>query len=285
MSAGAEPRLVDAERFTAGLDALAPVAEAIFGRGQRVPGWFARKLAREGVEPGLSTLVCRGEVPVGYALLGRAPSRGPIARGAGLGLTEALRGRGWGRRLLTRTLERAAIGGCASVEFLAADERLTWYRRAGFEPVRAALTLAANGTSPDLDLAGAALDPRTALGPAPLWSWFPEAWQRSLAGRRLLVELDAGARVWLLREGRAWLAVRAELGPKADPLAALTELRARLDRSTPLLLYPCPAADAWVHELIAAGFTPLQRATLVRRPTSPAPSEAPTTSAGAIAGQ
>src|SRR5690606_23057275 len=50
---------VDAElRDLHGVDlaALTRLAEAMFGRGDRPPGWLARKLARERVDPDLSVL-------------------------------------------------------------------------------------------------------------------------------------------------------------------------------------------------------------------------------------
>ena len=259
-------KLVGGETLGADLSGLAPLAERIFAERPRPPGWFERKLAREGVEAELSGLICEGPQVLGYALLGRAPSRGPIARGAGVGLVEAIRGQGWGPALLEFVADRARDHGCAALEFLAEDQRLAWYRRQGFAAVDDQSTLAAPGMGSGFDLAGIVRSSTTPLGPRALWSWFPEAWQRSPLGRRLVVELSTG-RVWLLREGQAWLAVRAELAPQATPRQLLVGLRARLERGTTLVLYPCPSHAPWVAEALAQGFACIQRATLVRRPT------------------
>jgi ribosomal protein S18 acetylase RimI-like enzyme len=97
------------------LAALEPVAEAVFGRGDRRSGWFARKLIREGVEPRLSSLAVVAPGPRadptrvhGYVLIGRAASLAGVARGAGVGVLERVRGRGIGRRLLEHAVARAA---------------------------------------------------------------------------------------------------------------------------------------------------------------------------------
>ncbi len=263
--------IIDADALD-DLAALEPVAEAVFGPGDRRPGWFARKLIREGVDPRLSSLVVDasadavgpGEV-LGYALLGRAPSLADVARGAGVGVLAPLRRRGLGRRLIEGVSARAHAAGCEAVEFLAEPDRLAWYLDQGFAIVEEQLTLLAAGTGEP----NAALPEQTPREPdptaIPLWSWIPEFWSRTPAVDRTFVELDAG-RFWLTREGRAWLVHRCELAPGAH-VSGLEALRRKLPRNTPLLLYPCPATSAWVGTMCEAGFAPAQRSFVVRRET------------------
>lgn len=274
-SSDAAIEIVGAERL-AELAALEDVAEAVFGRGRRQTGWFQRKLIREGVEARLSSLamVQRGAEPPsaaqvrGYALLGRAPSRGTIARGAGVGVVEPLRGRKLGRALLEHSIDRARAAGCEAVEYLAEPARLGWYLAQGFAVLEEQLTLHALGTGSP----GATLDrdlTLSTLGPTrghAQWSWIPEAWERTPTPERAFVEFE-GARLWLTREGLAWLVHRCELNDPATLLRDVASLRRRLAPTTPLLLYPCPAASAWTDALLQAGFDAAQRSFVVRRDT------------------
>jgi ribosomal protein S18 acetylase RimI-like enzyme len=275
---GAEITIVGADALV-DMCALEGTAEAIFGRGARQPGWFARKLIREGVEARLSAVAVPAGGPepgddqlaniVGYALLGRAPSLAGIARGSGVGVIAAERGRGVGGRLLRAVRERAGAAGCAAIEFLAEPERLAWYRRHGFAVVEEQLTLIAPGLGPLGPHAAPRLGSSVALerrGPA-LWSWVPEVWDLSPAHQRAYLERE-GARLWLTREGRAWLVHRCELADPHALIPALTALRRELPPTTPLLLYPYPAAGASLPALIAAGFGPAQRSFVVRQNTT-----------------
>jgi ribosomal protein S18 acetylase RimI-like enzyme len=250
------------------LAALERTAEAVFGRGDRRPGWFGRKLIREGVEAGLSSVAVEpsGAGPIapaqvqGYALIGRAPSLGAVARGAGVGVLEAVRGRGLGRALLEHALARAGAAGCEAVEFLAEPTCVDWYIAQGFQVIAEQLTLLAYGTGEQPLERAATAPPRAAA----LWSWIPEAWERTPASERTFVEID-GARFWLTREGRAWLVHRCELDDPREPDRHVAALRRRFDRDTPLLLYPCPAASEWVAALSRAGFGAAQRSFVVQR--------------------
>ena len=269
--------VVGAERLD-DLAALEPVAEAIFGRGDRQPRWFARKLIREGVEPRLSSLLIRTPAsdvgpepePVGYALVGSAPSRPGVVRGAGVGVAPDLRGRGHGGQLLVAARERARAAGFAAIEFLAEPARLDWYRRHGYEVVEEQLTLVAPGLGPPgatlrVDLDAPPVTPRPTSG-ATAWSWIPEHWDRTPARERAYREVG-GVHVWLTREGRAWLVHRCELADAAALIPGLTDLRRQLEPSAPLLLYPCPADAHWLADLYSAGFGAAQRSFVVRRGT------------------
>lgn len=250
---------------------LEGVAEAIFGAGRREPGWFARKLAREGVRPQLSALARDDAGRVrGYALLGRAPSLGATARGAGVGLIPALRGRGLGPRLLELARARARAAGCEALEFLATPAGLPWYERQGFQAVREELCLSAPalGDAP----VPARVGDDAPLGEAALWSWVPEFWRRTPSDERGVLELD-GLRAWWSREGRARLIHRVELreASRRDPAslrAQLDALRRAFARNTPVLLYPCASGQGWVEALLTGPWAPAQRSFVVRRSTT-----------------
>ncbi|PRP94735.1 hypothetical protein ENSA5_40580 [Enhygromyxa salina] len=274
--------ILGAERLD-DLGQLQATAERIFGRGQRRAGWFRRKLNREGVDPRLSAIAMRGEELLGYALLGRLPSLGPVARGAGVGVIDRARGSGIGRALLDFVGQRAGAAGCEAIEFLAEPRRLDWYLGQGFSTIEQQLTLLALGLGPEgaprLEASVSQRGPVAALGSEALWSWLPEAWQRTPADERAMIQLEgrasrARARLWLTREGRAWLVHRLELSPptrtvELDALRELgTQLRRRVAPTTPLLLYPCAADSPWLGALYAAGFELAQRSFVVRRPTS-----------------
>jgi ribosomal protein S18 acetylase RimI-like enzyme len=257
--------IVGAEAL-AELASLESVAEAVFGRGRRQPGWFARKLAREGVEPQLSSVaIIEPDRVCGYALLGRVRSRPEVARGSGVGVLASARGQGIGRGLVDYAVARAHAAGCEVVEFLAESERVGWYLAQGFAITQEQLTLLALGTgAPAASLLehGA----RPARGDA-LWSWFPEFWDNTPSAEQAVVELE-GARMWLTREGRAWLVHRSEPSDPAVVVRGLAALLRNLAPTTPLLLHPCPAGAAWIEALREAGFAPAQRAFVIRRPTA-----------------
>ncbi|MFO7565727.1 MAG: GNAT family N-acetyltransferase [Enhygromyxa sp.] len=266
--------IVGAEAL-AELAALEPIAEAVFGRGRRQPGWFARKLAREGVEARLSSVAATvpGEALgleriCGYLLLGRAPSRAAVARGSGVGVLASARGRGIGRALIEHALARAGAAGCDAVEFLAEPERVGWYLAQGFVVTHEQLTLLALGTgAPAAALRDHETPPARPARAEPLWSWVPEFWDKTPSAEQALVELG-GARMWLTREGRAWLVHRCEPNDPAVAVRGLAALRRELAPTTPLLLYPCPADAPWLDRLREAGFAPAQRAFVVRRPSA-----------------
>lgn len=259
--------IVGAERLPE-LAALEGLAAAVFGRGQRRAGWFQRKLLREGVEAPLSSVALAQDQQLhGYVLLGRSASLGVLARGAGIGVVPSSRGRGLGRALLEHAVVRARAAGCEAIEFLAEPARLGWYLRQEFAIVEEQLTLLTLGTGEP----GASFNPPEREPPAraqALWSWIPEVWERTPAAERAYVELG-GARLWLTKEGRAWLVHRCELDDPAALAPCVAALRQRLAPTTPLLLYPCPAASPWTDALLRAGLRAAQRSFVVRREVGP----------------
>lgn len=287
--------IIAAERFEQ-LVALQALNEQIFGVGQRASGWFRRKLIREGIEARLSAIAidrASGE-PCGHVLVGGGASLGLCVRGSAVGVTAAVRGRGIGRALIDAADARAHACGFEQLEFLCEGERLDWYLRQGFTLVERQLLLCANGLGPRDELKTGVATEAAPLGRDPLWTWLPEIWTRTPPAERGYLELDASgrgrgrgrARIWLSREGRAWLAQRLELDlataragdpdDLADDLAEalaniVGQLRRELATDTPLLLYPCTAGTPTVEALASAGFDPVQRSFLVRRPTGRAP--------------
>lgn len=270
-----ETEIFEAEGFEQ-LVGLQAFNEQIFGGGRREPGWFRRKLIREGVEARLSAIAIdrASREPCGHVLVGTAASLGPCVRGSMVGVTAPMRGRGIGRALIDFADARAHALGFEQLEFLCEGERLGWYLRQGFTLVERQLALRSSGLGPRDELqTGAELAP---VRRDPVWAWLPEIWTRTPASERAYLELDVShgrARIWLTREGGAWLAQRLELdGPhehdrRADLPAVLGQLRRRVATTTPLLIYPCTADTPTAEALVAADFVPVQRSFLVRRPT------------------
>lgn len=255
------------------LVALQALTEQIFGVGQRAPGWFRRKLIREGVEARLSAIAidrASGE-PCGLVLVGGAASLGNHVRGSMIGVAAAVRGRGIGRALIDVADVRAHALGFEQLEFLCEAERLDWYLGQGFALVEHQLSLCANGLGSRDELQVGIEIEAAPLGRDPLWTWLPEIWMRTPAPERAYLELDASghgrARIWLTREGRAWLAQRLELEAGESLANVVAQLRRRLATDTPLLLYPCTAGTPTADALTCAGFVPAQHSSLVRRPT------------------
>lgn len=274
-------RVVAGDRLIGGLAGLEPLAELVFGRGRRSPDWLARKLVRECVEPATSALLIEGEaepdVPIeierviGYALVGRPPSLGELARGAGVGVHPAFRGVGLGAQLLAHAAALARGQGARALEFLAEPPRVAWYARHAFVPVYAEWTLLTEASGERDELEPGEL----VMGRGqPRWSWFPEAWQHTPADERFVFTASIGElelSAWVTREGRARLIHRLELGEPGHALDldrmldALARVRAALPRGTPLLLHPCPAQREWSVAALAQGWSIAQRSWVVRR--------------------
>lgn len=261
------------------LAALEPVAEAIFGRGRRTAGWFARKLVREGVDPELCGLLCTGDDPRsaavedvrGYALLGRAASLVGVARGAGVGVVPELRGAGWGSALVEFVAERARGAGLDAIEFLSEPDRLAWYRARGFRAIAEQVTLSSPTAATPPDESGGrstAFEPGEA---SVVWSWIPENWARTPEPERWQ-DRWPHATTWCSREGRATLVHRLELiGVAASTEVIVATVRAvhrAAPADRPVLLYPCPAGAEWVEALRSEGWSGSQRSFVVRRSTA-----------------
>jgi ribosomal protein S18 acetylase RimI-like enzyme len=259
-----EIREVEGFEQLVGLERL---VEGIFGAGNRAPGWFRRKLGREGIEGRLSGIaIDRGE-PSACVLVG--PGSEAVARASMIGVASALRGRGVGRALIDFACARARLCGFSQLEFSSEGERIDWYLQQGFELVEQQLTMCASGLGSRDEISigvGVEVAP---IGPAAVWSWLPEIWTRTPAHERAYLELG-GAKIWLSREGRAWLAQRLELEATrsgTELVRVVGQLRHAIARDTPVLLYPCTAETPTAEALLRAGFVALQQSFLVRRPT------------------
>ncbi len=276
-------RIVGGERLVGSLAGLEPLAQTIFG-GQRRPGWLARKLERECIDPRACSLLLTSPVDAnelvevervaGYVLVGRPPSLADLARGAGVGLLGSLRGRGLGLELIRASCELLASQGATALEFLAEPERVAWYARQGFEAIRCEWALQATATGERDQFDWTESEVALTQPAACVWSWIAEVWPRTPAGERgRLVGLVDGQplRAWVSREGQAVLVQRLELGEPGrdrEPAAivgALDYLRTCSPRGTPVLLYPCPAQQPWSRALVEAGWTIAQRSWVVRR--------------------
>lgn len=259
------------------LDALTRLAEDLFGRGDRPPGWLARKLAREGVDPELSVLaVARGapepapeDMLLGYFLIGQEP-RAPVAHSAGLGVRPHLRGAGLGAALVREAvarLVRAAPLAPAILRVLAEPARESFYARLGFAVATRRVTLMARGTA-SISLA----DHVRALQAAPPAPWSPPpmpadareicGWRAAVWARtpdRATMEPLPGAWAHVSREGRALLVQRLVVSPGLDPRAVVDALAAGIPAGTPVLLYGAEAVSSITALLLQHGLAPAQR--------------------------
>lgn len=257
------------------LPRLARLAERIFGRGDRAPGWLARKLAREAVDPDLSVLAVETGHPepvsddmlLGYVLVGLEPGD-PVARSAGIGLVPGARGRGLGRAMVTRAAEVLARAGVAALRVLAEPAGEPFYAALGLRLVERRVTLLSEGTSTR------GLDDLLASSPPRAWhpdpdsaleeacAWHPGAWTRTPTHERATLELprpEGTAWAHVSREGRALLVHRLLLPTLDAPHLVLRQLRAALPRGAPLLLYGCDPVSSITAHALAEGFSPAQR--------------------------
>lgn len=257
------------------LAALAPLAAAIFadpasvptlaGPPRREPGWFARKLAREAVDPQLSSLVLgTGDDPVGYMLVGAGdPDTGDV-HGAGLGLLPAWRGRGLGPALVEATCRRLADAGISAIRLLADPDHRGFYRRHGFAEAREQHTMGATGTG-DADVDLTAHPPRPwPLPGATVTAWSAGTWARTPRARAATLSVGPRASAHVSREGRAVLVHRLAVATH-DLSAALRALRERFARDTPVLLYGCDPVSPVTAACTADGWQVVQRAHVMQR--------------------
>lgn len=245
---------------------LQPLAEAIFGAGRRVPGWFRRKLAREAVDPLLSSLALGpGEAPVGYMLVGAGDQGTGAAHGAGLGLVPAWRGHGLGPALLAATSQRLRAAGISAIRLLAEPRHRGFYRRHDFTEVAEQHTIGAAGTgAADLDFAAAPPRPWPLPG-APHAQWSAGTWERTPPAQSASVRLTDHAWAHLSREGRAVLVHRLCVAGDTHVPAALQRLRDRFAPSTTVLLYGCAPVSCVTASCLAAGWQVVQHAHVMQR--------------------
>lgn len=255
---------------------LESLAIRVFGAGDRPPGWFARKLHRECVDPELSRIAVDGDAEdpnnwKGYVLVGTPGSVHPAARTAGTGVVPEERGRGLGHRLVRDAFAATLRAGLRALQVPADPQRTEFYLHLGFEPVRHEVTLLGFGTGGS--------DP--SWGSHASWSlrherlvaqWLQEAWARDESDAHAEVILRAGAsraRVLLSREGQARVVHRLLVsGDTLDDhgLAALLErLRAEIQLGAPLLLLGIPPYLPLVELLTASGWIVAQRCQIMER--------------------
>lgn len=250
--------------------ALERLAVRIFGAGDRPPGWFARKLAREAVDPDLSVLAVRTgpadhdpeDSLIGYLLVGRDPGD-PVAHSAGVGLVPAARGQGLGGRLLGRAADGLRRAGASALRVLAEPAREPWYARHGLVVRARRVTLLAFGTSPRAHPPARKLawspDPAPPHDATELCAWRHATWARTPESDAETLDLGAGAWAHVSREGAARLVHRLLAPAARDPLDSLAALLARIDRGAPVLLYGCDAVSSITAAFTAHGLTAAQR--------------------------
>lgn len=218
---------------------LQPLAEAIFGAGDRRPDWFVRKLAREHVDPRLSQVATDGDADdparwLGYVLVGTPPSRAPAARTSGTGVRADARGHGLGGALLHAAVTAAAHAGIPALELWAEHDRRSFYAAHGFVVRRTFetwLTFARGRERDELPTPTAFDRP----GSRVVGEFLREAWEH--ADARHSFDHD-GVLVHLAREGVAHAIHRILAAPEvsdAGIVAALDRVIERLPAAAPVL--------------------------------------------------
>ncbi len=267
-------RVVSAASIGA-LAALQPLAEQVFGAAARHPTWFRRKLVRECIDPALSQVAIRDDAPpgdprgwIGYILVGRPPSGLPGARAAGAGVLAPWRRRGVGTALLDAAATDAAAHGARILELSAQRELESFYVDRAFAVQQRVTTLLSFARGPGLGATAAGLDADD--GRIELHGFLPEAWSRSPPDERSVVRTTVpGVVHWLCREAQA-IAVhrttiaRAAAGTDAAcrSFAALLEA---MPSPTPVLALAMPEVSSITASLRDAGWTDIQRSTVVHR--------------------
>lgn len=256
---------------------LEALARDVFGPGQRPQGWFARKLRREHVDPALSRVaVASGCAPqdagawLGYVLVGTPPSLGTAARTAGTGVLARARGHGIASALLDAAAQATAASGRAHLELVAEAPTEAFYRARGFVVVRRLVTVLefGRGAPPGRRIAAASAhedeDGATELdlGSALL----PEAWHGTEATARHCIR-TAGARARITDEGRAALVHGVGADDRVSLDAALDEVLDALAPARPALLAMLDEVSPITARLQSRGWSPVQRGTLLRRPS------------------
>lgn len=254
--------------------ALTSLAESIFGKRDRPPGWFARKLRRECVSPACSMVAITPDgAPddpaawLGYVLVGMPRSLGFRARTAGTGVLPIARRLGIASALLDRAAAAVGQTGRVRLQLLADPTLEPLYRRLRFAFVQGVVTLIRPSQGRD----GAPLPPprpwRAIEDGTPLRSvaaWMPEAWAGTEPALRHTVRTeDAAAHISV--EGRA-LVVHRLCGPTAAPTERIAGALLRaLPAGHPVVLPLLPEVSPITSALTDAGWHPAQRGKLLSR--------------------
>lgn len=249
---------------------LEPLARRIFGDGARQPGWFRRKLEREGVDPGLSVVAVEDGRPYGYVLVG-TPLAG-LARTAGVGVAPGRRRRGMGTRLLQQAARAAHEHGCTRLRTLAERDRVAFYEHAGFVRCRTNHSLL-NFSRGDAGPRARALDPPRGwddIGDCTheVAAWMQLAWERTPSSDRATLDVEGEATAHLSREGRALLVHRLTTKNVDDDSAVriASSLLSRLPRPDPVVLYGCNTVSSITSSLVRAGWVAVQTAVVLEKP-------------------
>lgn len=254
-----------------GLAGLQPLFEAVFGAGDRPPGWFARKLARECLDDELSRVAFVGDEPrdprswIGFVLAGQPPSRGPTVRAAGVGVLAAWRRQGVAAALLDSLA--ATSSGATAIEVAADPAALPLYRACGFVEVQATTTVLGFGRGPLAPLPPPA--PWDAPSqPLELHGYLQEAWERTPdAERTTLSWIEPNVTHHVCREGRAFAVHRTLVADARahDVETAFDRLLERLPDGAPVLVLALPQVSSITGSLRSAGWVDVQSAAIVRR--------------------
>lgn len=257
--------------------ALQPVAESVFGAGDRRRDWFRRKLARERIDPDLSRVAIAGggtdvDACIGYVLVGRAPSQWPIVRTAGTAVIGAWRRRGVASALLDAAGAAAAGVGATALELWAERGREAFYGARGFGLHRRTTTLLAFARGVVGELPGPAAwgDEQHVLE---LHGYLAEAWEGTAAHERhTLAWPELGVVAHVCREGRAF-AIHRMYAPMASTAAphhvafttAFDHLLERLPSAAPVIAIALPEVSSITASLRTAGWIDVQRTSILRR--------------------
>lgn len=257
------------------LDRLEPLMRRIFGEGNRAPGWFSRKVARECVDPALTRLAFEGDDPLdpsgwaGVVLVGTPPSQHPTARTAGVGVVAHCRGRGVGRLLLAAACSGVSATGLEALQVPADASAVGFFERLGFEAITSTVTLLASGRGTEASAVLGAPRPWSSTDPPCMAGWLPEAWNLTPADQRhTQLLLDRCLRLDVALEGRAWVVHRIvadsmlETGALAD---ALEGWLSDVPSSTVAMITGADPVSSVTAELQRRGWAPVQRAVTMQR--------------------
>ncbi len=253
-----------------GLAGLEPLFERTHGGGARNPGWLPIKLKRECVDLNASCVVRapsagdRDPTWLGFALVGTPPSLAPCARMSGMGVVPRYRGRGLARRMLAH-IQGALPSTHDKLRCLSEPRNRSMYAHLGFQESHHIATLLHFGAGSNTALADP-LDARPGRGEI-IAQWLDETWVHSPVESKRLWETEDG-RAYLTREGCSLLVHRFELADTSEierGALILDQLRASVERDTPVLVYGWPDDPDALRSVERRGWQVAQRACVMVR--------------------